>query len=136
MPNSIPQEMQDEFVNDVDSYLHRSLKNSKRRYERSERRFKQLLYLNKTINEDGEEMIDYVVGCEDIEPHFDFLNSIDNDKLYYCLTHMHPRKRMLLKLKFYDELTNEEIAKLLGLKKRTISQTISNIICNMRETMK
>ncbi len=135
MPEEIPVELQEEFMDVVDSKVFKKLRSSKRKYERSERRVKNQLILNEPINEDGEELIDYLVGSEDVECKWDFMNSIDNEKLFDALNSLSERERNLIKLRFYDDYSNDEISKMLGYKVKTVYEDISKIISKLRKSM-
>ena len=135
MPEEIPVELQEEFMDVVDSYVFKKLRSSKRKYERSERRVKNQLILNEPINADGEELVDYLVGSEDVECKWDFMNSIDNEKLFDALNSLSERERNLIKLRFYDDYSNDEISKMLGYKVKTVYEDISKIISKLRKSM-
>ncbi len=135
MPDFIPAELQEEFMNEVDTFIRRTLRSTKRKYERRERRNKAQLILNEVINGDGDELIDYLVGSKDIECEFDFMDSIDNDKLFYSLESLSPKEKKLIKMKFCDDYSNEEISELLNCKKDSVYEEISRTISKIRKYM-
>ena len=96
---------------------------------------KNQLILNEPINADGEELVDYLVGSEDVECKWDFMNSIDNEKLFDALKSLSERERNLIKLRFYDDYSNDEISKMLGYKVKTIYEDISKIISKLRKSV-
>ncbi len=132
MPEEIPVELQNEIMDKVDTYVHRTLRSTKRKYERRERRNYYQLLLN---NSYGDEAINNIIGSEDVECDWGFLDSIENEKLLIELKRLSPKELKLLELKFYNEYSNDEIAKELNYTDRTTYVMLNRIINKLKRSM-
>ncbi len=132
MPEEIPVELQNEIMDTVDTYVHRTLRSTKRKYERRERRNYYQLLLN---NSYGDEAINNIIGSEDVECDWGFLDSIENEKLLLELKRLSPKELKLLELKFYNEYSNDEIAKELNYTDRTTYVMLNRIINKLKRSM-
>jgi RNA polymerase sigma factor (sigma-70 family) len=135
MPEEVPAELQEKFMDLVDSCIYKTIHNTKTNYERRVRKNKKELILNQICNDEGDERVDSIIGSEDVECHWDFMNSIENDKLFDALSSLSERERELIKLKFNDDYSYDEITELLGCKKDFVRQVIHRAVCKMRNQM-
>ena len=135
MPEEIPVELQEEIMDAVDTFVHRTLRSTKRKYERRERRNHYQLLLNRAYSDLGDEVIDHVVGSEDVECNWGFMNSIDNDKLFFALKSLYPREQKIIKLKFYDNYTYDEISEVTGCQQDLVRQIIHRAISKLKRSM-
>ncbi len=135
MPEEIPAELQEKFMDLVDSCIYKTIHNTKTNYERRVRKNKKELILNQICNDEGDERIDSIIGSEDVECHWGFLDSIENEKLLLELKRLSPKELKLLELKFYNEYSNEEIAKELNYTERSAYVMLNKVINKLKRSM-
>ena len=134
MPVEIPVELQEEFMDIVDSHIRRTLRSAKRKYERRERKNYYQLVLNGQCELLGD-VSNSLIGSPDVECDWGFMDSIDNDNLFFALKSLSPKEQKLLELKFYNDYTNEEIAEELGYKVTSVRQMIFKTMSKLRKEL-
>ncbi len=136
MPEEIPEELQKEFIDLVDSCVYKTINNVKTSHKRGERKIKSQLILNQICNENGDELVDTLIGEEDVECNWDFLDTIGDPKLFNALKSLSEKELYIVRLKFYDDYSNDEICEILGYKhKSSCNHYIERIISKLRKCL-
>lgn len=100
---------------------------------RTSRRDRREGFWNQSLDEDFENGIDY----EDKRKHSDFsFDDCDDESLQDAIEQLKPRQREILRLKFIEGRPQKEIAQILGLDKRTVSDAIHRIYEALRKNYK
>lgn len=119
-------------LNDVTEDVVKTL----RKYKRDEDDYRKEAKANLVEIESYEENYGEIIDEEsDFE---EMLAEISNDrdlkqKLYKGMMTLYPQERKIIRMKFYEQKENNEIAEILGLKVQTVSQTKCRAMKKLRE---
>jgi len=119
-------------LNDVTEDVVKTL----RKYKRDEDDYRKEAKANLVEIESYEENYGEIIDEEsDFEEK---LAEISNDrdlkqKLYKGMMTLYPQERKIIRMKFYEQKENNEIAEILGLKVQTVSQTKCRAMKKLRE---
>lgn len=119
-------------LNDVTEDVVKTL----RKYKRDEDDYRKEAKANLVEIESYEENYGEIIDEEsDLE---EMLAEISNDrdlkqKLYKGMMTLYPQERKIIRMKFYEQKENNEIAEILGLKVQTVSQTKCRAMKKLRE---
>jgi len=120
------------ILNDVTEDVVKTL----RKYKRDEDDYRKEAKANLVEIESYEENYGEIIDEEsDFE---EMLAEISNDrdlkqKLYKGMMTLYPQERKIIRMKFYEQKENNEIAEILGLKVQTVSQTKCREMKKLRE---
>ena len=120
------------ILNDVTEDVVKTL----RKYKRDEDDYRKEAKANLVEIESYEENYGEIIDEEsDFEEK---LAEISNDrdlkqKLYKGMMTLYPQERKIIRMKFYEQKENNEIAEILGLKVQTVSQTKCRAMKKLRE---
>jgi len=120
------------ILNDVTEDVVKTL----RKYKRDEDDYRKEAKANLVEIESYEENYGEIIDEEsDFE---EMLAEISNDrdlkqKLYKGMMTLYPQERKIIRMKFYEQKENNEIAEILGLKVQTVSQTKCRAMKKLRE---
>lgn len=121
-------------LNDVTEDVVKTLRKYKRDEDDYRKEAKAHLVEIESYEENYGEIIDEESDFEEK------LAEISNDrdlkqKLYKGMMTLYPQERKIIRMKFYEQKENNEIAEILGLKVQTVSQTKCRAMKKLREFM-
>ena len=73
------------------------------------------------------------IPSSDSSPDEELLKGEERDKLYACLAQLPPDEQEIIRLKFGAELTNREIARMLGLSESNVGTKLYRTVRKLRD---
>ncbi len=122
------------------TYASRCIENEILMYLRRVSRLKGEVSFDEPLNVDwdgNELLLSDVIGTDSDFVFKDIENNVEKELLYEALTHLNPRERRIMTLRFGlsggDELTQKEVADLLGISQSYISRLEKKIVSRLKK---